>query len=215
MNRPASRALVIQSLRPVEAVVVARAFGARREREGVGAGAGFGERVGADGVARQAREVAALLLCVGPAQQGICDQCVLHIDDDGSRGIDPREFLDRQNRLKKVAALAAVLLRNLDRHQPELEQFAEQILAKHGAFIHLANAGSEPFAREFSDGGLKKPFFFAEFGEGRHSPDCRMNTRCQSGLKFASPTTHCAAAKFRRLSWCRRRCVKFVNGTVS
>ena len=77
--------------------MVTRFHGAGRQREGVAARPGFRERVRADSIRRQARQVSFLQVVRAPAQQRVDDQGVLHIDEDADGGVDRGQSLDRED----------------------------------------------------------------------------------------------------------------------
>src|SRR5207244_11121891 len=64
----------------IEDVVVAAFDGAGLEGEGVGAGGGFAERVGTDGVGGEPGEVFFLLVFGGPADERVDAEGVLHVN---------------------------------------------------------------------------------------------------------------------------------------
>ena len=74
---------------------------------------------------RELRQVAALLILVAPADDDVVRDGVLHVDDDGCRGIDACQRLHRQHGLEEIAALAAKFFGNLDSHEAELEHLAQ------------------------------------------------------------------------------------------
>ena len=112
MKRSASLPLVIQSFRPFRTNPSPVRGGARRERERVAAGSGLRERVGADAFSRQASEGSAASDLVGaPAQDRVDHERVLNVDEDADRRIDPRELLDRYDRVEEAGAGAAVASR--------------------------------------------------------------------------------------------------------
>ena len=117
------------------------------------------------GVAGQARQIAALLLGGGPAQQRVIADGVLHVDDHARRGIHRGQLLHRQNGLEETAALAAVFLGDLDAHQAHFEKLADEVFAEDAGFIHFADVRADLFAREFAHGGLEELFVFGERGE--------------------------------------------------
>ena len=152
-------------LAAVEQEVVALVFRARRHGEGVGARPGFRERVGRHRIRRQARQVLRLLLRRGPAQQRVVADGVLHVHDHAGRGIHRREFLHRQNGLEEAAALAAVLLGNLDPHQAHLEELADDVLAEDAGLVHLADVRADLLARELAHRALEQLLVFGERGQ--------------------------------------------------
>ena len=68
--------------------VVAAFGGARRQRKRVAAGAGFGQRIRADGVLGQLRQIRAPQLVAAPALQRVDDERVLHVHEDGDGRVD-------------------------------------------------------------------------------------------------------------------------------
>ena len=154
-------------LAAVEDVVAALERGPGLQGEGVGSGTGFAEGVGAAGVGGHARQVALLLLLVAPAQQGVVDQRVLHVHDDAGGGVHPRHLLDRQDRLEKLAAAAAILLGNLDAHQAELEELVNQVLVEDALFVHLLDQRPDFLVGKLADVVAKHDFVFGEGRQGR------------------------------------------------
>ena len=104
------------------------------------------------------RQIAALLLLVAPAHEGVVGEGVLHVDDHGRRGVHRGQLFHRQHALEEVAALAAVFFGDFDAHQAELEQFLQQIFAEHAGFVHLAHVGADALAREAAHGGAGTSF---------------------------------------------------------
>ena len=154
-------------LAAVEDVVAAFGVGAGRQRERVAAGAGFGERVGADGVGCHARQVALLLLVVAPAQQRVDDERVLHVDEDADGGVDARQLFDGEDRVEERAAGAAVLLGNLDAHQAELEELVKQVFVEDALFVHLLDQRPDFLVGKLADVVAKHDFVFGEGGQRR------------------------------------------------
>ncbi len=97
--------------------------GAGLESEGVGAGGGFGEGVGADGAGGQFGEVVLLLRVVGPADEGVDAEGVLDVDEDADGGVDGGDGFDGEDGLEEGAGGAAVLLGNLDAEEAEAKSW--------------------------------------------------------------------------------------------
>ena len=114
----------------VEEVVVASLLGAGLQSEGVGAGGGLAERVGADGVGREPGKKELLLLRRGPAQQGVDAERVLHVDEDADRGVDGGDLFDGEDGLEEGSAGAAVLVGDFDAHQAEVEELRNELGVK-------------------------------------------------------------------------------------
>ena len=64
--------------------------------------------------------------------------------------------------MEEVAALPAVLFRNLDAHQTQFEHFLEQVFPENAGFVHGAHVGADALAREAANGGLEHLFFLAQ-----------------------------------------------------
>ena len=198
-NRPDSAALVIHSLRPVSRKWSPAIHGARGQGEGVRSRAGLGQRVGRHRVGRQARQIFVLLRRVGPAQNGVVDDGVLHVDDDAGRRIHRGQFLHRQNALEETAAAAAVFFGDLDAHQAQFEELADDVLAEHAGLVHFADVRADLLARELAHGGLKELLFFRQRGERlwRNLGLLRAGWHGFISLYYTAPVRgHCAALRF-------------------
>ncbi len=109
------------------------------EGEGIGAGTGFGKRVGTHRAGSEAGKIFRLLLVAGPAMKRVVHDGVLHIDDDAGGGVDRGDFLDGEHALEEIAALSAVLFRDFDGHEAKIEELADQVFVEDGGVIHLAD----------------------------------------------------------------------------
>ena len=156
-------------LAAVEQEMIAAIFGARGHGEGVGARSGFRERVGRHGVFGQPRQVFGLLPGAGPLQERVIADGVLHIDDHARRRVDGGEFFHRQDGLEETAALAAVLLRDLDAHQSHFEKLPDDVLTEDAGLVHLADVGADLLAGELAHGGLEELFVFGEHRQRERS----------------------------------------------
>ena len=148
-NRSDSFAFVIQSLAPVQDESSGATPGHRLHREGVAPRTRFGQGIAAYGVAAHPGKIPALLVLVRPPEQRVDDQCVLHVDHDGNRRVDPGQGLNGKHGLEESAALAAEFLRNLDAHQAEREQAVHNLAAQLAGLVHLPDMGSDLRVREF------------------------------------------------------------------
>jgi hypothetical protein len=113
-------------LAAVDHPVVAVGSGAALERERVRAGADLAERIRAHCVGREAGEPPGLLLLGAPAKQRIDHERVLDVREHGHGRVDPAELLDHEHRGEEVGPRAAVDLRDLDAHDPELEELLDE-----------------------------------------------------------------------------------------
>ncbi len=119
-NRPASAALVIQSLRPVMKYSSPRLMARVASANASDPGASLRQRERSHHLARQLRQIAPLLVVSAPANDHVVGDGVLDVDDDRRRGIHRRQRLHRQHGLEEAAALAAEFFGNLDAHQSQV-----------------------------------------------------------------------------------------------
>src|SRR5579863_445397 len=149
-------------LAAVQHVVAAFEFGTGLQRERVGAGTGFAQGVGPDDLGCHLRQVALLLLIAAPTQQRVVDQRVLHVDDHARRGVHPRQLFDRKNGLKKLCAAPAVLLGNLNPHQPQLEKLVDEIFVEDSLLVHLFDQRTDLLVSKLVNVVAEKNFIFGE-----------------------------------------------------
>jgi hypothetical protein len=145
MKRSASLPLVIQSLRPVIANPSPRSAGARRQREGIAAGAGFRQRVRTNRCVRERGQ--ARCFCVSLPQRStalttsvFCTSTRTPID-----GSTRRERFDGEHRMEEGAARAAVCFGYFDAHDVQREEAIEERTRDLARLIHLTDeAGGSP-----------------------------------------------------------------------
>lgn len=153
-----------------EEIAIAIGDGAGGEGEGVGAGVGFAERVGADGIGGEGCQKLLVLFGGAVIANGVDDERVLDVDENGDTGIDGGDLLDGENGLKESPTLAAELFRYFDAGEAEFEKLFEERRIHRGFVIHIAGARSDLFPGKAANGGLKQRLFFGEAGErSRHS----------------------------------------------
>ena len=172
MNRSASSALVIQSLRPLMHPVAGRRLSsrARRQRERVAARSGLGQGVGADRARREARQVAALQIVAAPAKQRVDDERVLDVDEHANRRVDARQRLDGEHGVKEAGAAAAQVFRDLDPHDAEPEQLVDERAGNRGVLVHLADERADLAVGELVDAVAEQPLFVGERGQRERRP---------------------------------------------
>ena len=147
-------------LAPVEDVVAAVAGGPRRHAERVAPRAGLREGVGPDGAGREPRKDPPGQVLGAPAVEGVDDQRVLDVYDDGHRGVDPRQLLDGDHREEEVPAGPAEGLRDLDAHDAEVEQLVDQRAGHLRPLVHLADQRRHLGFRERADVALQQALLF-------------------------------------------------------
>jgi hypothetical protein len=92
------------------------------EREGVGAGDGFGKAEGADGVGGELGEIF-LLHCLGaPFEDRGVDEGVVHVAEDADAGVDARELFNGDDGGCEVHARPAVFFWDLNAHESLFEE---------------------------------------------------------------------------------------------
>ena len=114
---------------------------ARLQRKSVGARSRFAQRVGADGVRCQPGKIILLLLRRAPVHQRVDDKRVMHINEQRHRRVDLGKRLHGQNGVKECAAAAAEFLGNLNAHQAQRKQLAQERQIHLLIFIHAAAPG--------------------------------------------------------------------------
>ncbi len=129
MKTPASAPLVIQNFRPVSShrlpFCSARVARAKASLPLPGS-----DRANAPSRSLVSlRKVVPMLLGCAPTKDRVVDERVVHVHVDGGRRIDSRDLLDGERRQKNPSTRAAVLLRNFDAHEPELEESSESAQA--------------------------------------------------------------------------------------
>ena len=99
-----------EALAAVEDVLVAVADRGRPHRGRVGAGAGFGQRVGGQPLAARELRQVLLLLLLRPGELEAERAELLHREQQAARRADLRDLLDRDQREQRAGARAAPLL---------------------------------------------------------------------------------------------------------
>ena len=122
MNRPASCALVIQSFRPVSDQSASRDGRARGQGERVAAGTRLRQRVRADRVGGEPRQIAPPEIFGAPAQERVHDERVLDVHEHGHGRVHARERLHGEHGVEEARAASAKLFRGLDAHDAERKQ---------------------------------------------------------------------------------------------
>src|SRR6185436_16909430 len=125
---------------------------------------GLRQRVGADRVRRHLWQVALLDLVAAPAQEGVDHERVLHVDQHANRRIDARDRFHREHRMKEAGAAAAVALGDLDAHDAEIEQLADERRRQLGLLVHFAHQRPNLPVGELVHAVAEQPFVF---GQGR------------------------------------------------
>src|SRR5207245_10241590 len=82
----------------------------------------LGERIGAEQVGGEAGEVAASQIVARPLEEQVVDERVLDVHEDGDGGVNRRQLLHGEYGHEETAPRAAVLPRDLDPHEPQLEE---------------------------------------------------------------------------------------------
>ncbi len=80
-------------------------------------------------------------------------------------GSTAESLLHGQHALEEAAALSAIFLRNLDTHQAEFKELAQDVLAENSRFVHLTHMGRNLLAGKPADGGLKQLLLFTQESE--------------------------------------------------
>ena len=125
---------------------------------GVRAGLGLGEPEGAELASGAEIRQQPLLLLVGAeevdrlrAERGVGAQ------RDRDRGVDPGQLLDRERVGERVAAAAAVLLRERDPHQAELAHLRDELVGERLGPVELLGDRRDLVAGEVADRVAQQP----------------------------------------------------------
>jgi hypothetical protein len=137
------------------------------ESERVGAGTGLGKCVRTHGVAREFRQVTCLLVVIAVSRDRIVRERVLDVDENGRRCVDAADRLDCERDHHQASAGAAVLLVDLDPHEPELERGADEHGVKVRRLLHVGHPGAHLCFRESRDGVLEQELVRREGGQRR------------------------------------------------
>jgi hypothetical protein len=90
---------------------------------------------------------------------------VLHVDQYRHRRVDASQLLDRHDRHEEGRPRAAVLVGDLDAHQPELEAGVDQLARDLRLLVHPADERPDPLLREVAHDGAEILFVRVEVGE--------------------------------------------------
>lgn len=135
--------------------------------EGVGARHGLRQAEGADGGAGQLGQVLLLDGLGAPLEDGRVDQRVVHVAHDADAGVDARKLLNCDDGRGEVHPAAAVLLGDLNAHQPLLEQLLHHGRVHGFGLVHLAGLRQDDFGRELGDRLAHHGFRLGEVRDGR------------------------------------------------
>jgi hypothetical protein len=103
---------------------------------------------------------------VTEAHHGVDDERVLDVDQHADRGIDAREFLDRQHGMKEAAARAAVSLGDLDPHDAEVEELVDERPWNLRVLVHFTDEGPDLRVGEGPHAVPENRLVLGENGEG-------------------------------------------------
>ena len=97
-------------------------------------------------------QVLFLLVFIGPADEGVDAEGVLHVDKDADGGIDGGDLFDSEDGFEEGSGGATVLLGNLDAHEAEVEELADEGRVQVLRLIHVTDEGGDLFGCETTDG---------------------------------------------------------------
>ena len=163
------RAVGDPELPPGERPSVARAVRSGLERERVAAARRLRKGKGAQHLRGEAGKEPGFLLLARPPAHRVVHQRVVHVNVDRGRCVDPRQLLDRKRRHEDAARRPAVLLGDLDPHEPQLEELRDQLREESPRLVHLRDMGGDFRLGEFTDGRAEQLLFFREEGQGWRS----------------------------------------------
>ncbi len=162
---PASAPFVIHNLRPVSAQPPSH-FSARVARPNASEPEPASESAYAPMVFEASRGRYVFALRVGAVTgDRFVHERVLHVDHDRSGRVDAAHLLDRERDHHHRAAGAAVLLRNLDPHEAEVEERGNQRGVDARRALHRLYARPNLLLRELRDGVAKCALLFRQCAE--------------------------------------------------
>jgi hypothetical protein len=139
-------------LGPIDLVPIRRLFRLSLQGEGIGSRRRLRETERPDSPSSELRQPRLLERGVGPLVKRRVDKRVVHIHQDTNAGVDAGQFLDGHDGRGKVHAGSAVLLGDLDAHQPLLEQLLDQCGVHDFGLVHFPHFGPDLLLRELGDG---------------------------------------------------------------
>ena len=89
----------------------------------------------------------------------------MHVHNHARGSIHARKLLNRENRLKELAARTTVLLGHLNSHQPELEELVNEVFVEDTFFVHLLYQRANFLFSELADVVAEKNLVFREAGQ--------------------------------------------------
>ena len=131
-------------------------------------------------------------------------------DRDRDRGVDPGQLLDRDRVGERVAAGAAVLLRDRDAHEPELGEPGDELVGEAVLAVELLGDRGDPLLGELAD-GARAGARARRRGRGscrRSLPDraSRARARRAAGRRSRSRPCRCSSRRGRGRGRPCRRC---------
>src|SRR5205823_3094204 len=98
---------------------------------------------------------------------------VLDVELDRGRCVDLAHFLDGDRDHRQRTAGAAVLLSDLEPHQPHLEELLGERRIDLASFLHLLDTWLDFSSRETGNRLPEELFLFGKNGQRRMAGDCR------------------------------------------
>lgn len=154
-------------LRPVDPVAVCRFHGLGLQREGVAPARRLTQTEGSECPRGQGGEPLPPTLARPVLQDSRVDERVVHIHHDTHAGVHARQLLDRHDRRREIHARPAVLLGDLDPHQPRLEALFDDRRVHRLTFVHGAHVRLDGGGGKFADRVGHQGFRLGEVGDGR------------------------------------------------
>jgi hypothetical protein len=118
-----------------------------------------------DRLRRQARQEVTLQRFTAVTQDAVVDERVLHVDEHGHARIDARQLFHDEHGGEEGRASATEVLRDLDAHQPELEELRDQRWIHLRVAVHVVAEWRDRFFRELADRVAEHLLFFGEQSE--------------------------------------------------
>ena len=186
-----------EPLRPVEHVLPVVTSRNRAHRGGVGAGAGLGQRVRGEHLARRESRQPGRALLVRAAELEPERAELLHREDQPARGADLRDLLDRDERQQRSRPGAADLLAEEEAEDPLVAEELDDVPRELVRRVDLGRPRRDPLARHGPHEFAQLALLLAQDVPG-HGSKSRTRERCRSSCGAAGDA-------FRDLPRRRRR----------
>src|SRR5207248_4495333 len=104
-------------------------------------------------------------LFIPPDKRAFFTKRFLTTHNTAERRTNPQTSLNPKIALEKFPATPAIMFRNLDAHEAELEKIVNEIFFEHAFLIHFLHVRANLLVRELSNVVPEKDFIFGQSGQ--------------------------------------------------